>query len=461
MEAHLLALLAPLAIAFVVLTVANPRIGVYVLIAIIVLFEENDFMSGHLPMYAGNGDFGFIIADVVLAVALVSTTLYRLYHSKRVKRPYRETRFNRMMWMFLGLLTIGALRGYLKGAPLFHAVKYGSILSRHEFRDVWFFFAPYFLITELFNGKDDVKRLTELLWGLAVVKGFEGLYQFFIATKYAYEGVPVTFLDYGVNFAFCAAILLGLNLLLNQVGSADFRKIVLFLAVPMGFSLVFSLGRAVYLSTASALFFNLFIYFRRMGGIRIIGRLLLVLAVVAIVVFMTVWVSEGVQARVRQIFGNPEGNVGDRWRMTELRNSWEAIKRHPFFGLGFAQRYPLTSIDPEMLRHRQRKQLPLTLVHNSYIVIMLKTGVPGVLLFAGLMLLALKDNLGFQCRELYFESIRLAFVSSLVYLFVLMSVHIALFTISTCAFASILLGTLAVLRRSVKYAYYSQKTSGQ
>jgi tetratricopeptide (TPR) repeat protein len=147
--------------------------------------------------------------------------------------------------------------------------------------------------------------------------------------------------------------------------------------------------RAVWLGFATTLFIFSLLYLLRLRSHIAIKKIVVGAVVLVAVIFVFIFSNKSASAAVLQRLSLQKALTGESSteRLKVWNNSWQLIKEHPLAGVGEGNwQYNFLKYGIRDIPSVQQRFTVFQSPHNDYLWIASETGIPGLLLFLGLLL---------------------------------------------------------------------------
>lgn len=364
-------------------TIKAPKLVVFGFIVILFVFSSSTWgqFQEETNIYSrGTGIFYFSLLNLILLTAGVAALLKKLANPNT---PYLAAPLAKYSVAFVFLLCAHLILGLMSGVDLELILAYNGIIN------ILNMLVFMYLVIMAFNSEKDQQNLLLTILALAAIRAVFGLIRYVLfegdsANPYRnFEGLDmkIFFFDIGDNFvaalaAFCAAWLVTSP----KIRLSPPKRLALYLLLALEVAVVaLSFRRSSLLGLA--LMFALLLY--QLPGRHRLKFVLLglgMLSVVAVVLFeqrLQFNTTGGILSSLIYDI-NPNKRITDS-RFYELYAAAQSIGSNWLFGLGSWGEY---SGNREILDYHVGR---LDFVHSGFGHIVLKTGVAGLLVFAGLL----------------------------------------------------------------------------
>ena len=363
-----LALGAGAAAVLFISSVWSSRVGITSMIIACTVFQRDELFATSLPMMGG----GLKPTDLLLLATLAGWA-----HRQITRRhDFRSVRLGVLVpsVAFVGWATMAALYGMGRGA--FYK---DSLL---ELRPLLQYLLVLPIVTE-FKG-DDIRRISRIFLAAAVLVAGKAIYLYSTdqGTYAAYAGgsIRVT----GVNFSvLMIAAMLGLALASRP---ARLRALHLGVVLAALGGLAVTLQRAAFVAMPLSVLGMALLLPRqlrlRLGNSVALGGLLLFLGIglASVSTDRSAGLVNAVTGRVASI-AEFSSDVSAQHRFREWRAALDIVRLHPFTGGGLGTRVGFYSPMYGSLRQQMGYWSEDIYMHNSYMWIVTKMGIIGLLLF--------------------------------------------------------------------------------
>ncbi|MDP2837779.1 MAG: O-antigen ligase family protein [Candidatus Moranbacteria bacterium] len=362
-----------------------PRAGFMAALLVTLVFERFFTLQ---PLIIGDIAYKLYPLDVILVACFLSCVLLFLQKG-------------RTFFRFRGIDT-WLLFFFLFVSGLFALALFDTTVSLSVAFSTWKHYVFYGWIVWLVAGMlrtraDLVAFLRLFFWGLGIVSIFlvigimrgEGLWTEFTPLSTA----GTRFLAFPHAFYFSLGlliILLALPLWWNQVKRRQ-SWLVLAGSVVLGLGVLGSLMRHLWLGISGTVAMALLVSPFLFGKALLRYSVRFIFPVVMFVTLSTLWVFLAPESQVAGLLGHGMAVVKERvfsignqndeslaWRGAVWSSTLQRFQEHPWFGIGFG-----VSVPVEMGGYRQ--YIEVRNMHNSWLALLIQTGVAGTVLFFGFL----------------------------------------------------------------------------
>jgi O-antigen ligase len=356
--------------AAALLIITRPETGALVLVLLMALVDRNVWFDNGIPFAGG----GLKAPDLIVALTLSSWWAAMICRPERYRRP--------PTWVLIGLagLAITAFGGLLTaratGIPL--------NLSMVELRPL----AAYLLVLPVASA---VLSLRDLELGVGIFLGACTLAAGdAVMTYIAGEGGQATFAGGAIRvtddaFLYPMLAVVWSLVLFAFAGSARTRLALSLLTVISVVAVFFTFQRGAWLAVLAGTALAL-LFLPRPQRRRAVAYCVALIGVVAAAIIALNSLSiagsrdplaSGLE-RLESV-GNPQRDVSSLHRVSEFNRSMELIKAHPGTGIGLGGSITFWSPMYSEVREALGGSFQTSYIHNSYLWLALKLGVPGLI----------------------------------------------------------------------------------
>jgi O-antigen ligase len=290
-------------------------------------------------------------------------------------RDAQALRAGPVPWLIFAFLVVGLLVGLVRGNSLDACLRDG--------RKVAYVGLAHLLIVRIADAPARRRIIVRVVALALVAASVMTVIAYFLGEGFRYNGFLRASVDVSDFLGFAGLICVPAALLRAAPGSAGRRAgLVLLIAVGSA-ATVATFSRAAWCAAPVGV---ALVALHPLGGARRLPRAALVLALLcaAGAPLLFSGVADRALARVATLFDR-NGDPSVTYRVRELRGALDVALDHPIAGIGFG-----TSFDAGAAIVDRRRG-SATLVHNFFVWSAIKAGLPGLLLMAGLLILALRD----------------------------------------------------------------------
>jgi O-antigen ligase len=366
--------------AAVTLIIVRPEAGCLVLLFLMALVDRDVWFEQAIPFAGG----GLKAPELIVGLSLAAWAAATIVRPERYRRP--------PTWMLIGLAGVsltgvaGLLTARAVGTPL--------NVSVVELRP----FLVYLLVLPVVSAAlslRDLEVAVGLFLGACALSAGEALLRYLagegVHASYAGGALRVTsdaFL-YPMLAAVWSFVLLGFS------GSGRTRLLLSLLAVLSVAALFFTFQRGAWLAAlaATALAFLLLPRRQRTRAAAFVLPLvgLCAAAVVALNSLSVAGTSDPLASGLERLASveEPQRDVSSQHRVREWERSLELVEAHPVTGIGLGGSITFWSPLYSETRQAMGGSFRTFYIHNSYIWLALKVGLPGLLALVGFLLATL------------------------------------------------------------------------
>lgn len=360
------------------------------------------------------------IMMVILGSILIFVCLSVYFKFCLRKFKIHKTKLNLPIAIFLGIVFLQAIRGILSSYSLkWLCLEFLAYLG----------FGVVFLVINLCDKKEIIKKFFQLLIVVAYYQAIAGLVSYFrLGSRiggHLFEAFP----------SLIALVLLNLTFYSKNKSK---KLTYLLISLPLILHLLFSFTRGYWLGFISALLFSYAIYLINVNGsfskkvLKFLKGIVVftVILVVILLMFQYFLPSGSLFAHLSKRFLSGFSTklsmetASNYARLIEYRASWEKIKKNPIFGYGVGYTLPLRNPISQKISEEWA-------VHQSYLMITLKMGVIGLLAFLWMFYVFLRSGL----RES--RNIENSYYKGLSYGFIANSIGLLIIGLTNYDFASV------------------------
>jgi len=332
------------AVTFVFLLVQRLEIGVYVLLAAVMVLDQ--FLVGGIPSSFAMQAIKFymnlsfvthigalvfnpveLLLGMLVAIWFFRATVTREWHLHRVPNMGIALLFLLMLVFFTGY-------GLLRGGGNWKAALW-------EIRPLYYLCAMYFLVTQLIRTPKQVRVCVWIIIAGLAIRGFQGCWRYFI-TLHRDLGHLRAILGHEDSLFFITGfVLLAALAFLGYRGRE--RKVLAWTAIPNLIAFVFNQRRVTFgvLGLCLGLVVAMLPRERFRLALRVIIPSILLLAMYTAIFWNGTGTSAMPAQKIKSIFVKQEGSEDEsssQWRKMELINLRATISAYPQ-GIGFGQKY--------------------------------------------------------------------------------------------------------------------------
>jgi O-antigen ligase len=368
------------ATAAAVLIIVRPETGALVLALLMALVDRDVWFNNGIPFVGG----GLKAPDLIVALTLAAWWAAMITRPERYRRPPG--------WVLVGLAALGIT--VLGGVLTARAAGTPLNLTIVELRPL----ANYLLVLPVVS---TVLSLRDLELAVGIFLGACALAAGDTLMAYvAGEGEPATFAGGATrvtNDAFLAPMLAAVwsLVLLAFSGSAWPRLMLSLLAVVSVAAVFFTFQRGAWLAALAAMALA-FLFFPRPQrsraaayGVALIG--VLAAAIIALNSLSIAGSQDPLTSGLERLesLEQPQRDPSSLHRVMEWERSMELIKAHPITGIGLGGSITFWSPMYSEVRSAMGGSFQTFYIHNSYVWLALKLGLPGLITLVAFVLAAL------------------------------------------------------------------------
>jgi O-antigen ligase len=377
-------------LTFLVLNFLDVRIGLWLMIA----------YSTRIIYFHG---LVSAIMMVVLGSISVLVCLSVYFKSCLGQFKIQKTSLNLPVAVFLGMVLFQTLRGFLGSYP---AKWIGT-----EFL-AYLGFGILFLVTSLCHNKEMIKKFFQFLIVVAYYHAITGLWEYFRV------GHRIGGYLFGTFPSLIALVLLNLSLYSAEKSK---KLIYLLISLPLVLHLLLSFTRGYWLGFIVALLFSYGIYiinsaysfsekvFKSLKGV-VVSAIIIIASLIGFQQFLSTHSFIGqLSRRFSSSFSTKASieTMSNVARLVEYEPSWDKIKEKPIFGYGVGYTLPITN----PVRHRRTEEWA---IHQFYLMITLKMGLLGLLVFLWMYYVFFKEGLkgSKNIEDSYYKGLSYGFIAN-------------------------------------------------
>jgi hypothetical protein len=440
------AILIPIAILVLAAVTWKPRVGLYVMLALVLMFEVGGpdplMLPGHYFHYglqSSLGVSGFIASPLELLMVLV-LVVWLVPGLVRGNLDYRGGDLGWPIGLFFVAILLGIVRGAGGGGDTY--------IAFWEARSLLYFGICYLLTANLIRTRRDVAVLVGIFLFANGVYAIEGAYRDLLLIRTGLLDVPQEF-SYSHEVVIFLSVLV-LQVLIQLIVKAPlWLRIAGVLLAPIGFyTLLATHRRAGYIALALA-----FVIMAIPWVVRHRKAMLLVFVpgVIVMAVYLPVfWNNTGVFGQparaVRSLYEPDERDASSNdYRDLEKINVQETILADPLLGVGFGQPFQFVVPLPDLSWWPFWHFEP----HHNILWVWLKTGALGFTVFWVMMMgaLAIAGSRVLTLSDPTLITFAYLALASIVITLVFSYVDLGLTNGRVTMFLGVVLGVLAVLRQ--------------
>ncbi|MCC6173978.1 MAG: O-antigen ligase family protein [Chloroflexi bacterium] len=440
------AALAPLAIAIVAGIMWRPKIGLFGIVLMILLFEIDSADPLMLPgryfnygLQSTLGLSGFIASPLEMALVL-STSVWLVSGIVRRRLAFRGGDLGWPVLLFFLAIVLGVLRGALEGGDMYVAF--------WEARSLLLLGVAYLLGANLIRTRQDVAVLLGICFLGTALYALEGAWRDVALIRTGALDIPVEYFYNHEVVIYLSVILLQVLVAWVVRGPLWIRLLGLAVSPIVVYTMLATQRRAGYI----ALFVG-FVAISIPWVIRHRKALLLIFVpgILVTAIYLPVfWNNTGMlgqPARAVRSLSEPDERdaSSNAYRDLEKINVQETIRANPLFGVGFGRQFtfyvPLPDLSWWPFWHYEP--------HHNILWIWLKTGAFGFIVFWVVMLgaLTLAVDRAVRFDDPILQSFAYVTIATVSITLVFCYVDLGLTNGRVTVFLGVLLGTLSVLDR--------------
>lgn len=278
-------------------------------------------------------------------------------------------------WLIFAFLVVGLLVGLVRGNSLDACLRDG--------RKVAYVGLAHLLIVRIADTPARRRVIVHVVALALVAASVMTVVAYFMGEGFRYNGFLRASVDVSDFLGFAGLICVPAALLRAAPGSVGRRAALVLLIAVGSAATIATFSRAAWCAAPVGL---ALVALHPLGGARRLPRAALVLALLSAAgaPLMFSGVADRALARVATLFDR-NGDPSVTYRVRELRGALDVALDHPVTGIGFG-----TSFDAGAAIIDRRRG-SATLVHNFFVWSAIKAGLPGLLLMAGLLVVALRE----------------------------------------------------------------------
>ena len=378
-------------VIFLVLNFLDVRITLWFLIAFSILVAYQRGAVTAAMIIALGSAYIFVCLSVFLKFCLGEFEI-------------RKTKLNQPVAIFLIMVFFQTLRGILNSYPiqwlLIEFLAYSG-------------FGVVFLVINLCDKKETIKKFFQLLIVVAYYQAIIGLWNFFRV------GHRIGGYLFGTFPSLVALVLLNLSFYAKEKSK---KRIYILISLPLILHLLFSFTRGYWMGFICALLFSYGIYLSSCEysiGIRVWrllkGAIMFILILAALLIGVKAILPQenllsSLSRRFISAFSTSlsSATASNFSRLFEYRACLEKIKGSPIFGYGVGYRFPFR--DPLF----QKKLIASAIVHQFYLMITLKMGLIGLFVFLWMYYVFFKEGLNGskKIEDSYYKGLSYGFIAN-------------------------------------------------
>lgn len=440
------AIVIPVALLALAGIVWQPRVGLYTIFALVLMFEINSpdvlMLPGRYLNYglqSSLGVSGFIASP--LELLLILTCAVWLVKGLVMHRlNYTGGDLGWPITLFFMALLGGLLRGAAGSGDMYVAF--------WEARSLLYVGVCYLLAVNLVRTRNDVATLVVVFLLANSLYALEGAYRYVFLIRTDLLGVTQEF-EYGHEVVIFLAVLVLQAILQLVVGGKLWMRLLGIVLGPIGlFTLLATQRRAGYIALALAfLMMSIPWWIRHRKAILLI----LVPSALAVSIYLPLFWNQtgflGQPARAVRSLYSPDARdaSSNEYRDLEEINVRETIRMDPLLGVGFGREFSFVVPLPDLSWWPFWKYQP----HHNILWVWLKTGAPGFTIFWVMMLgsLGIAASRALTLKDRSLVTFAYLAIASLVTTLIFCYVDLGLTNGRVTVFLGTILGVLAGLRR--------------
>jgi O-antigen ligase len=343
---------------------------------------------------AGPGGDFFAIRDVDIITGLppaLNTFFLMLFCITMVRTLFFEKRPLPISPSRLGLYMVLVLLALLTG--LFRNCD--RVLMRVDFMGMLFPVLCFYLCMTLLNSRERIVRMLTVLLAVSGLKALI-LAGFYLAGHgWPYEPTyRIATMDSADLLAFITLVLIVFHLLVRRDIGGFRAGLAVAACLPMLFVIVFAYRRAQW----GGMILSMGLLY--LGAAKAIRRRIAIVLAIALCASCALVVVSGIQKEKLTLIGSRLASIFDKTQGSNLHHRLESqrvmrdISQSPLFGLGLGGRHS-GFVQPEYAK------IPTNVVHNTFLYIWMKLGLPGVAFFVWAAILYGRRILRFRKQRLH------------------------------------------------------------
>src|SRR6266536_1293745 len=377
------AILIPIAILVLAAVIWKPRVGLFVMLALVLMFEVGSpdplMLPGryfHYGLQSSLGVSGFIASPLELLMLLV-LVVWLVPGMIRGGLNYRGGDLGWPIGLFFVAILVGILRGAAGGGDTY--------IAFWEARSLLYFGVCYLLSANLIRTRRDVAVLVGIFLFASGAYAIEGAYRDLVLIRTGIIDVPQEF-SYSHEVVIFLSVLVLQMLIQLTVKAPLWLRVSGLLLAPIGFyTLLATHRRAGYIALALA-----FVIMAIPWMVRHRKALLLIFlpGIIAMAVYLPLfWSNTGVLGQparaVRSLYEPDERDASSNdYRDLEKINVQETILSDPLLGVGFGRPFQFVVPLPDLSWWPFWHYEP----HHNILWVWLKTGALGFTIFWVMMM---------------------------------------------------------------------------
>jgi len=371
----------------ILLTVLRPDI------ALILFFCGTVMMTDASSLLADKSGFAIPDIDIMHGLPSILTLFFlALFCTTMVRVLFFEKRRLLVSPMGLGVYIAILLLTLL--TSLFRASDPGMI--RVDLMKMLFPVLCFYMCIAILNSRERIERLLMVLVAVSALKALI-LAVFYLAGRgWPYEPTyRIVTLDSADLLAFITFVLIALHLLARRNVRGFRAGLIGAACLPMIFAIIFSYRRAQWLGAV----FSLGLLY--LGAAKAIRRRIAMVLAVALCAGCALAVVSGIQKANLTRIGSRIVSIFDQSQHSNVHHKLEAqqvmqeISHSPLLGLGFGSEHSGVA---------KYEGIPTNVVHNTFLYIWMKLGLPGLVFFIWMAVLYGRRILRFRKNHLEDES---------------------------------------------------------
>jgi O-antigen ligase len=343
------------------------------------------------------------IMMVILGFILIFVLLSGYFKFCLEELKIKKTKLNLPIAAFLGLAFLQAVRGFLiSNPPKWVGTEFFAYLG----------FGVVFLVISLCDSKEMIKKFFQLLIVVAYYHAITGLWNYFRV------GHRIGGYLFGTFPSLVALVLLNLSFYTKEKSK---KSIYFLLSIPLILHLLFGFTRGYWLGFLVALLFSYGIYitnsvysfsekvFKFLRGVTV-STIIIMVSLFGFQQFLSTGSFIGqVSKRFLSSFSTKPSaeTMSNVARLVEYPPCWDKIKKRPILGYGVGYTLPVTN----PVRHRRAEEWA---IHQFYLMITLKMGLVGLLVFLWMYYVFFKEGLkgSKKIEDSYYKGLSYGFIAN-------------------------------------------------
>lgn len=425
-------------VAVLGMLLAQPRLGVYMIVGVVILFEDgglDPLMQPAHHLYSG------IAGSIVMPVEMVLLLSLAAWVAQRTIKGERLLRGGQLKWpilLFFGAVVGGLVRGAASGGDMYFGL--------WESRAFLYFVLCYFLTASVIRTRRHVQNLMGIILVATGLFSIEGIYRHYALVNSGAISGPM-------SYSHEDAVFLGTALLLvvaqHVYGAPRWQRLLGLVVAPLAmFTLFASERRAGMIGTMVGFlaFAALFLFIHR-KAFCLIALPVLIGAAIYLPLFWNNTSVLGQPARsIRSMYEPDARDASSNFaRVLEKMNVRFTINENPVLGVGFGREYTwivqLPVVESWPMQHY--------VSHINELWVWLKTGAAGYALFWILIgsSIAVATRAVRVLRDPPLRAYGLVALAGIIGVIVYSSVDTGLVSPRLMAVTSVLIGSVAVLEQ--------------